>query len=282
MDNYKNKMVLLTGFSGSIGYNLALEICRSGAKLIATDKSIELVERAKNRLLKEFDFAQIETFVCDYTNINNIKELAQNVKQYLGETPLDFIFHCAGVFNKWQKLSDQGLEMQFQINYLAPYMLTELLKKNLLKSEYSRIVFLRTKFMSAQFSEKYFELQNYKSINAYAFSKNCATLYALYLNQNNPENIRAIVITPKITNSNFFIKNNFGFSKYFFEKIKEMFVLPSQCAMDISEAVKTSVNTGAVKLSGRNPKRNRFSEQELDNSKILIDYSNKFVDIDKK
>lgn len=281
MENYSGKNVLLTGFSGAIGYSLALELCRSGAHLIATDKTEGLCDKTKERLLKDFSFADVTVVPCDFLGLNNVKSLAQNVIQKLNGQPLDFLINAAGIYSKWQKLTDEANEMQFQINYLAPYTLTCLLISELDKSQSGRVVFLTTPFFYKTFNRKYFLLEKFGPLRMYALSKSCLKIFAGSVNSRPSNTTHAVNVKIRMTDTNLFTENNTGLFKQTVEKLKKHFVDPSLSAMDIAEDIKTSVNSEKFLFKGRKAvKPRQASEKTLLVQKDLAEYSKSLTGVE--
>lgn len=121
------KTVLITGASDGIGAEAARQLAASGHRLLLTGRSWE----------KTQDIAQdigARAFVADFSKLSEVRRLAQEVKTELAGAGLDVLANNAGgIFGARDKTVD-GNELTFQINHLAPFLLTELLVESLLAS----------------------------------------------------------------------------------------------------------------------------------------------------
>jgi retinol dehydrogenase-14 len=109
--------------------------------------------------------------VADFSSLQQVRELAEEIKE--SEERLDVLVNNAGLYEDSRQITQDGLEMTFQVNHLAPFLLTLLLLDLLFKSTPSRIVNVastthqsaRVDFENLQ-GEKY-----YDGYSAYALSK---------------------------------------------------------------------------------------------------------------
>lgn len=89
----KNKVVLVTGASEGIGFEIAKQLTQAGAKVIGTSRNIE------SKDINEFDVKN-----CDVSKANEVKKLFEFIqKEYKS---LDIAVNNAGV---WQKLSEADI-----------------------------------------------------------------------------------------------------------------------------------------------------------------------------
>lgn len=66
--------------------------------------------------------AKIERYVADLSVLNQVSQLAAQVSEMHGK--LDVIINNAGVFATPSPLTDDGLDVRFAVNTIAPYILT--------------------------------------------------------------------------------------------------------------------------------------------------------------
>ncbi len=95
---------------------------------------------------------------------------------------LDVLINNAGVYRQNRQLSEEGLEETFAINYIAPFLLTNLLLDSLKKANSSRIV-----NVASQVQSNHLDLDNlqfekgYTGVKAYASSKTCLIMFTYLL-----------------------------------------------------------------------------------------------------
>jgi len=92
--NLKDKRVLVTGSSRGIGLEIARNFLHEGARVIISSRGKNRLEQIEKELIAEYGKKNISTFVCDHSNIDDVKILFKNIeKQYFG---LDIVVSNVG------------------------------------------------------------------------------------------------------------------------------------------------------------------------------------------
>ncbi len=165
--NIENRRILLTGATGSIGREIALQLCHLGAELILPGRNQRSGEALKSSLLEIFPEARITLLPLDMADEASVLHLADVL---LGEgKPLDAIIHNAGVFTQAGQLSPQGTEWHRQVNCLSPILLTSKLLPLLEAS--SQPVVLAVTSLSAFYTDDAPQQQPDSPTMLYAHSK---------------------------------------------------------------------------------------------------------------
>ena len=128
---FKNKRALVTGASSGIGQAIAHALTTEGAHVHAVARSWP--QAIEGRQLHHADF----TVEAD------VKRLAAEVSA--SAAPLDLLIHCAGAL-EIGTVADfpiAQLDMMYQVNVRAPFLLTQLLLADLAKSQ-GQIVFINS------------------------------------------------------------------------------------------------------------------------------------------
>ena len=122
--------IVITGGHSGMGFELS-------KKLLAEGHQIGLIVRNETRKLETIEIfpegSQLEIFVADLSNRNEIKEVAKAIHSKWDH--LDGLFNNAGVLLDKHYTSDYGNELQLEINAISPYLLTLELLPLLEKSE---------------------------------------------------------------------------------------------------------------------------------------------------
>jgi NAD(P)-dependent dehydrogenase (short-subunit alcohol dehydrogenase family) len=124
------KTVVITGASDGIGAAGARQLHQHGHNVVIVGRSPE-----KTRAIS--DELGTDHFIADFARLDDVRELAVELD---GDYPrIDVLVNNAGgVFGGRTKTAD-GHEQTFQINHLAPFLLTNLLLDKLLASRASVI-----------------------------------------------------------------------------------------------------------------------------------------------
>ncbi|MCW2786487.1 MAG: Short-chain dehydrogenase [Marmoricola sp.] len=133
-----SKTIVITGASDGIGLEAASQLAAQGHHLVLVGRNPAKVARAVERLRTESPDAVVESFVCDYAVLDDVRRLAADL---LAAYPrIDVLVNNAGgVFDKRTTTAD-GYESTFAVNHLAGFLLTELLLDRIIASGRARIV----------------------------------------------------------------------------------------------------------------------------------------------
>ncbi|MBE0651234.1 MAG: SDR family oxidoreductase [Bacteroidales bacterium] len=166
----KAKVILVTGSTDGIGRQTAIDLAKIGHKVIVHGRNQERSLDAAKEIKSRSGSNDIETVVADFTDLESIKAMAQDVKKRFSQ--LDVLVNNAGVFENKRVMLENGFERTFMVNHLAMFALTLQLLDLIQETPGSRIVNVSSMAQSGSIDfdnlngEKYFD-----SYNAYAVSK---------------------------------------------------------------------------------------------------------------
>ncbi|KAK9542504.1 hypothetical protein VZT92_000362 [Zoarces viviparus] len=132
------KTVLITGANTGIGKETALDMAKRGARVILACRDITRACIAADEIRQQSGNGNVVVKKLDLTSLRSVRELARDVQE--NEQRLDILINNAGVMMcpKWK--TEDGFEMQFGVNHLGHFLLTNCLLDLLKKSTPSRIV----------------------------------------------------------------------------------------------------------------------------------------------
>jgi len=121
------KVVLVTGANapGSIGWNVAHELAKKGAKVFIHARSTEKAQGAIDAILKDSPSVpktQLGTFVAEFTDLKAVKAAAE--KFVSTESRLDTLYNVAGLLARPLDKDANGISISILVNHLAPFVLT--------------------------------------------------------------------------------------------------------------------------------------------------------------
>lgn len=132
------QIVLITGSTSGLGREVALRMGARGAHVIVHGRDEERGMAVVNEINAGEGSARF--YQADFAAFANVRSLAEAV--LLEYDRLDVLVNNAGFGSapdeRW--VSEDGHEFRFQVNYLAPFLLTNLLKERIVASAPSRIV----------------------------------------------------------------------------------------------------------------------------------------------
>ena len=122
MTSNERSVVVITGGTGGIGFQSALGIAETGVQLLITGRNRERGGEAVARIIDETGNDRVEFVVGDVSSIEGIDALAQALAERVDH--IDVLVNNAGYMGSEPASSDDGLEMHFAVNVLAPWRLT--------------------------------------------------------------------------------------------------------------------------------------------------------------
>ena len=125
------RTVLVTGASDGIGAEAARELAAKGATVLVTGRSAD-------KLRPVAEAVGTEPLVADFARLDDVRRLAAEVGERV--PTVDVLLNNAGGTFAPSKRTHDGHEPNFQINHLAPFLLTNLLRPQLAAAGSSLVV----------------------------------------------------------------------------------------------------------------------------------------------
>jgi len=133
-----NKIILITGATSGIGKETAIGLARLNATIIFTTRDILKGEKVKKELIEKTNNKNIHILKCDLASFESIRNCCKEFKSKYNN--LHVLINNAGVWDFKRRESKNGIENILATNYLAPFLMTNLLLDLLKKSSPSRII----------------------------------------------------------------------------------------------------------------------------------------------
>ena len=134
----QGKVCLVTGSSSGIGRVTARELAKMGATVVMLCRNREKGENAQAQIKATSGNDRVDLIVADLSELAEVRRAASEFKQRY--TQLHVLINNAGAINAERRMTTDGLETTFATNYLAPFLLTDLLLDVLKASAPARIV----------------------------------------------------------------------------------------------------------------------------------------------
>jgi len=134
----QGKVCIVTGANSGIGKATALGLAQMGATIVMVSRNQVKGEEAQNEIKEKSGNDAVDLMLADLSSQASIRQLAENFQQHYQQ--LHVLINNAGGVNLSRRETVDGLEMTFAVNYLAPFLLTNLLLDKLKASAPSRIV----------------------------------------------------------------------------------------------------------------------------------------------
>ncbi|MEZ4883202.1 MAG: SDR family oxidoreductase [Chitinophagales bacterium] len=233
-----NKTAVITGSNAGIGFETALALAKMNYKVLLLCRNEQKASEAVEALKQKSGNADIGHVVADLSSKEDIAAAAKNISLQFDH--LDALVNNAGIWLSERTLNKDGIEVQFAVNHLAPFLLTHLLLPLLLKSDDARIVNVNsdTHFRGKIDFNDLTLSKGYNGIKSYAHSKlsNCLFTYELdrKLKQKGIQNMAVNALQPGLVKTDIGFKHTFSLHALVWKIRREFGVTPE-------EGAKTSV-----------------------------------------
>ena len=176
----KNKIVLITGATSGIGKETALGLAKLGATIVFTTRDNLKGEKTKKELITTTNNKNIHMLKCDLASFESIRNCCKEFKSKYDK--LHVLINNAGVWDFKRRESKDGIENIFATNYLAPFLMTNLLLDILKKSSPSHIINVTSgmHYGTINFDDIEFK-QKFSGAKAYRQSKLGLILFTRFL-----------------------------------------------------------------------------------------------------
>jgi short-subunit dehydrogenase len=181
------KNVLLTGASGGIGQNLAIEFAKAGCNLFLTGRSEKKLKILREQILKIGEDLQVFYKSCNLDKEDDLKSLVSNVRERLES--VDVLVNCAGEFivKKVGRSTLEDFDRCFNVNVKAPFFLSKVFSADMVQREWGRIINIGS---SSSYS-------GYKNTSLYCSSKHALLGFSRSLHDELKDyNIRTFCFSP--------------------------------------------------------------------------------------
>lgn len=215
MPSQKGRIFLVTGGTSGIGYESAKALAAAGARVVIASRSDPgRGEEVLANIRRETPNAQVQYERFDLGDLASVRALGKRLNQTLPR--LDGLINNAGIMEPPERgTSKDGFEMQFAVNYLGHFALTEALLPLLRKSDSPRVVTLSSIAArlgaAIHFDDLQFE-RDYDPGDAYQQSKLACLMFALELQRRSDAagwGIQSIASHPGVSRTNLQINNGF-------------------------------------------------------------------------
>ena len=268
-----NKTILITGATNGIGKAAAIKFAES-AKLIAfTYRNEELAEDLKNEMQKINPNLSINSFFCDFSVQDSIRECANKIKNDL--KAIDLLINNEGVVNTEYSETIDGIENTFAVNHLGYFLFTNLLLDLVKKESESRIINVSSAAHHFVKGMQWDDI-NYKDdfkmgLKAYGQSKLGNILFTKQLAKRlQKDGVTVNAIHPGGVNTSLGNQNNSLLGRVLKIILKPFFRSPLKGANTIiylAEIDGLSI-TGAYWVDGRVAKTSHYSKNEAEAEKL--------------
>ena len=175
----KDKICLITGANSGIGKVTAKALAEQGAHIIMLCRSEARALKAQQEIMAACRHKKVDIVLADLSSTEQIKRAAAHLQNNYSK--IDVLINNAGLLMGDQReLTEDGFEMTFGVNHLAPFLLTHLLIDQIIASGRGNIINVASvahRFATIRFKNLQYEHGDYAGWKAYCRSKLCNILF---------------------------------------------------------------------------------------------------------
>lgn len=134
------KIVLITGATGGIGKQTAIALAEMNYSVVITGRNETSAQNCVREIISLTQNNEVGYLLGDVSTHKGIMSLVNQFKSKY--TNLDVLINNAGSAAATYTKTEDGFEINFAVNVIAPYLLAKLLSNELINSENPRLITL--------------------------------------------------------------------------------------------------------------------------------------------
>lgn len=164
------KIVLITGSTDGIGKETARLLLNKDFTVWLHGRNEQKVQKVKNDLIDATGIYDVKVLSADFSSLKQVKKASMILRDQLEH--LDVLINNAGIMTSYQEKTIDGFEKTFQVNYLAPFLLTNLLLPLLKDAPQGRIIHVSSMIHSRDISFENLDFSHsFEGSEAYSATK---------------------------------------------------------------------------------------------------------------
>jgi NAD(P)-dependent dehydrogenase (short-subunit alcohol dehydrogenase family) len=180
---FGEQTALVTGATDGLGRRLARELAARCAEVLVHGRSAARLDETLREIRDATGSDELRAYCADFSSLEQVRRLAEEVER--DHDRLDLLVNNAGIGGgtraSGREESADGYELRFAVNYLAPFLLTQLLLPLIRRSAPARIVNVASAGQAPlDFADVMLE-RGYSGMRAYAQSKLALVMFSFEL-----------------------------------------------------------------------------------------------------
>ena len=188
-----SKHILITGSTDGIGKLVAIKLAKNGHTIIVHGRNRDKVKATINELKATTNNKNITGYVADFSKLSDVHQLSSQLLK--AHASLDVMINNAGIFKTTDTYTEEGFDIRFAVNYLAPYMLTHQVLPILEKSSHPKLINLSSAAQTRVSLNALRGTQEISQQESYAQSKLAITMWSFYLSKKYPH-LTTLAVNP--------------------------------------------------------------------------------------
>lgn len=275
----QNDVVLVTGANSGMGKATTLALAKTGAQVVMLCRHPGRGQAALEEIRSASNNNSVTLMLCDLANLEDISRFADDFNSRFSS--LSVLINNAGILSSRRQLTRDGYELNFGVNYLGHFLLTNLLLDLIIKSK-GRVITLSS--VAHKIGRIHFEDVNltdsYGWLRAYSQSKLANILFTYELARRlQGTGATANCLHPGVVATNIIVDRQTGFGSLTARLMKHFFISPEQGA---ETAIFLATSPEVQEISGqyfcrKGPIASSALSYDLGTAELLWDLSEQMV-----
>jgi NAD(P)-dependent dehydrogenase (short-subunit alcohol dehydrogenase family) len=235
------KTILITGTTSGIGKVTAMELAKQDHCIVMANRNRQKSEALLSEITAATGNQNIELLDLDLSSLDSVKRCAEKFNAQ--HKQLDMLINNAGLTSMNEVMTDDGFELQFQVNALAQLQFSLDLLPALEAAAPSQIIFVTSMMhkMGKLNPDSFKGWQKYNGNGSYGQSKLVMTMLARELAERLKDNNIAVnSLHPGAVNTGI-LDNYSKFAQFF---LRRLFIAPEKGARTTLHLAADSTTTG--------------------------------------
>src|SRR5258707_4219882 len=143
MRSLREQVILITGATDGLGKAVAIQLARTGATLLLYGRDEARGQQTLEEIRAQTGNTRLQWYRTDFSQLSQVRALAERLARE--QERIDVLLNNAGIGTTLpgggrRQESEDGYDLGFAVNYLAPFLLTRLLLPTLRQSAPARLV----------------------------------------------------------------------------------------------------------------------------------------------
>lgn len=195
------KTILITGATDGIGLLTAQNLAAEGHTILLHGRNAAKLEAAAKKV-----GGVTETYLADLSRMADVQALAADIRN--NHTQIDVVINNAGVLKAPNTVTEDGFDLRFMVNSIAPYALTHALLPIIAKD--GRVVNLSSAAQAPIDQEALLGRKHLDDMSAYAQSKLAITIWTREMAKKLEDGPAVIAVNPGSLLASKMVKEGFG------------------------------------------------------------------------
>lgn len=170
-ETMEGKVVVLSGGTSGVGLEAFKQLAKNKATVILVSRNIEKAERVVKEVT-DISPTTTYSYYADFSKLQTVREVANTILE--NHPKIDVLINSAGIHSTSKKRNEDGFELVFCVNHLAPLLFTELLIERMKDSAPSRIIQVNSeghRFNGLRLHDLHWKKRIYTGLRGYGASK---------------------------------------------------------------------------------------------------------------